>query len=375
MFAIREMAKIPLFLAKQQPSSLWKCFLNFNMLNNLSILLKLFCSKVWSGTWDCSFVVSTQVMSLLEVQTTLWITGPCCCCSVTQSCPTLCNPMNCSTPGLPVLHHLPEFAQVHVHCISDAIQLSHPVMTSFLSALNLSQHQGLFHDLAVHIRWPKYWSFSFSISPSTEYSGLISFKINCFDLLAVQWTLKSLLQHIVQRHQFFATLPSLQSSSHNCTWPLRRPQPWLYGPLSAEWCVCFSTHCLVIAFLPRSNHLLISWLQSPSTVILEPNKRESVTASTFSPSICHDLMGPDTMILIFLKYLVLSQLFHSPSSPSSKGFLVIFLSFCESNFLHFLSLEWYHLHIWGCWCFSWLSWFQLVTHPANHFSWCAQHIG
>ena len=283
MFVIGEMAKIPLFLAKQQPSSLWKCFLNFNMQNNLSILLKLFCSKVWSGTWDCSFVVSTQVMSLLEVQTTLWITEPSCCCSVTHSCPTLCNPMNCSTPGLPVLHHLPEFAQVHFHCISDAIQPSHPVMTSFLSALNLSQYQGLFHEFAVHIRWPKYWSFSFSISPSTEYSGLISFKIDYFDLLAVQWTLKSLLQHIVQRHQFFATLPSLQSSSHNCTWPLRRPQPWLYGPLSTEWCVCFSTHCLVIAFLPRSNHLLISWLQSPSTVILEPNKRKSVTASTFSP--------------------------------------------------------------------------------------------
>ena len=99
---------------------------------------------------------------------------------------------------------------------------------------------------------------------------------------------------IVQRHQFFATLPSLQFSSHNCTWQLRRPQPWLYGPLF----LLFNT-LSVIAFLPRSNHLLISWLQSSSTVILEPDKRKSVTASTFSPSICHDLMGPDTVILVF----------------------------------------------------------------------------
>ena len=152
--------------------------LNFNMQNkSLEHLVKLFCSKVRGGTWDCSFVVSTQVMSLLEVQTTLWITGPCYC-SVTQSCPSLRSPMDCSMPGLPILHHLPEFAQVHVHCISDAIQPSYPMMPSFLSALNLSQYQGLFHELAVHIRWPKYWSFSFSISPSNEYSGLISFKID-----------------------------------------------------------------------------------------------------------------------------------------------------------------------------------------------------
>ena len=142
-------------------------------------------------------------MSLLEVQTTLWITGPCCCCSVAQSCPTPGNPMDCSMPGLPVLHHLPEFAQVHVHCISDAIQPFYPMMPSFLSALNLSQHQGLFHELAVRIRWPKYWSFSFSISPSNDYSGLISFKIDWVDLLAVQWTLKSLLQHHSSKASIF----------------------------------------------------------------------------------------------------------------------------------------------------------------------------
>ena len=90
-----------------------------------------------------------------------------CCCSVTQSCLTLSDPMDCSTPGLPVPHHLPKFAQVHIHCIIDAIQPSHP-LTPSSSALSLSQHQGLFKW--IHIRWPKYWSFSFSISPSSECS-------------------------------------------------------------------------------------------------------------------------------------------------------------------------------------------------------------
>ena len=115
-----------------------------------------------------------------------WMSGerlPCCfcCCSATQLCPTLCHPMGCSTPGLSVPHHLPKFAQVHVHCIGDAIQPSHLLIPSSPSALNLSQHQGLSNESAVHIRWPKYWSFKFSISSSNEYSGLISVKINWFD--------------------------------------------------------------------------------------------------------------------------------------------------------------------------------------------------
>ena len=89
------------------------------------------------------------------------------CCSVAQSCPTLCDPMDCSTSGFPVLHHLLEFAQTHVHWVSDAIQPSHPLSSPSL-ALNLSQHQGLSNELALCIRWPKDWSFS--ISPSSEYS-------------------------------------------------------------------------------------------------------------------------------------------------------------------------------------------------------------
>ena len=110
-----------------------------------------------------------------------------CCHSVTQSRPTLCHPMYCSTRGLPVPHHFLKSAQVHVHCIGDAIQPSHPLTPSFPSALNLSQSFRVFsNEFVLHIRWPKYWSFTFSINPSNEYSGLIALKINWFDLLAVQ---------------------------------------------------------------------------------------------------------------------------------------------------------------------------------------------
>ena len=94
--------------------------------------------------------------------------------SVTQSCPTLCDPMNLSRPGLPVHHQLPEFTQTHVHLVSDAIQPSHPLSSPFPPAPNPSQHQSLSNESTLHIRWPKYWSFSFNISPSNKYSGLIS---------------------------------------------------------------------------------------------------------------------------------------------------------------------------------------------------------
>ena len=108
--------------------------------------------------------------------------------SVAQLCPTLCHPINCSTPRLPVHHQLPEFTQTRVHLVGDTIQPSHPLLSPSPPALNLSQHQGLF-------KWSKYWSFSFNISPSNGHSGLISFRMNWLDLLSVQGTLKSLLQH------------------------------------------------------------------------------------------------------------------------------------------------------------------------------------
>ena len=115
--------------------------------------------------------------------------------SVTQLCLTLIDPMDCSTPGFLVHHQLLEFAQTHDHRVSDAIQPSHPLSSPSPPVFNLSQHQGLFNESALHIRWSKYWNFSFSISLSNEYSGLISNRMDWLDLLAVQGTLKSLLKH------------------------------------------------------------------------------------------------------------------------------------------------------------------------------------
>ena len=115
--------------------------------------------------------------------------------SVAQSCLTLWDPMNCSTPGFPILHCLPEFAQTHVHWVSDAIQPSHPASSPSALPLYLSQQQSLFQWVICSHQVPKYWSFSFSISPFNEYSGLISFRTDWFDLLTVQGTFKSLLRH------------------------------------------------------------------------------------------------------------------------------------------------------------------------------------
>ena len=137
--------------------------------------------------------------------------------SVTQSCLTYCNPMDCSTPGFPVHHQLQELTQTHVHGIGDTIQLFHPLSSPSPPAFNLSQHQG-FSNESVLIRWPKYWNFSFNICPSNEHSGLISFRMNWLYPLAVQGNLKSLFQYhsskalIVQCSAFF------KSNSHIHTW-------------------------------------------------------------------------------------------------------------------------------------------------------------
>ena len=115
--------------------------------------------------------------------------------SVAQSCPTLCDPMDCSTPGFPVHHQLPELTQTHVHWVCDAVQPSYP-LSSFLLLPPIPPSIRVFsNESALRMRWPKYWSFSFSISPSNEHSGLISFRMDWLDLLAVQGTLRSLLQH------------------------------------------------------------------------------------------------------------------------------------------------------------------------------------
>ena len=151
------------------------------------------------------------------------------------------------------------------------------------------------------IRWPKYWSFSFNISPSNKYSGLISFRIDWLDLLAVQGTLKSLLQHhsskasILQLSAFFTVQLSHPYMTTGKTIALTR---WNFVDKVMSLLLNMLSR-LVITFLPRSKHLLISWLQSPSAMILEPRKIKSATVSTVSPSTCYEAMGPDVMIFVF----------------------------------------------------------------------------
>ena len=157
------------------------------------------------------------------------------------------------------------------------------------------------NESTLGMRRPKYWSFSFSISPSKEHPGLISFRMDWLELLAVQGTLKSLLQHhsskasILQRSAFFTVQLSHTYMTTGKTIALTR---WTFvGKVISLLFNMLSM--LVITFLPRSKHLLISWLQSPPAVILEPQKIKSDTVSTVSPSVSHEVMGPDAMILVF----------------------------------------------------------------------------
>ena len=169
----------------------------------------------------------------------------------------------------------------------------------------------------LHMRWPKYWTFSFSISPSDEYPGLISFRMDWLDLLAVQGTLKSLLQHlssnasVLQCSAFLMVQLSHPYMTTGKTIGLTR---WTFvGKVMSLLFNMLSR--LVITLLPRSKCLLISWLQSPSAVILEPPKIKSNTVSTVSPFISNEVMGPDAMILVFWMLSSKSN-FHSPLSLS-----------------------------------------------------------
>ena len=154
------------------------------------------------------------------------------------------------------------------------------------------------NESTLHMRWPKYWSFSVSIIPSKEHPGLISFRMDWLDLLVVQGTLKSLLQHhsskasILWHSAFFIVQLSHPYMTTGKTIALTR-QTFVDKIMSL---LMNMLSRLVVTFLPRSKRLLISWLQSPSAVILEPRK---IKSATVSPSICHEVMGPDAMILVF----------------------------------------------------------------------------
>ena len=168
--------------------------------------------------------------------------------------------MNHSTPGLPVYHQLPESTQTHVHCVSDAIQPSHPLLSPSPPALNLSQNQGLFKESALPIRWSKYWSLSFNISPSNKHPGLISFRKDWLDLLEVQENLKSLLQHhsskasILQHSAFFIVQLSHPYMTTGKTTALSR-QSFVKKVMSLLFNMLSRS---VIAFLPRSKQLFVS---------------------------------------------------------------------------------------------------------------------
>ena len=203
-------------------------------------------------------------------------------------------------PGFPVHHQLLEPTQTHVHRIGDAIQPSHPL--PFPSPPTFNPSIRVFsNELVLRIKGPGYWSFSFSISPSNEYSGLISFRMDWLDLLAVQGILKSLLQHhsskasILQYSAFFIVQLSHPYMTIGKMIALTRRT--FVGKVMSLLFHMLSR--LVISFPPRSKCLLISWLQSPSAVILEPPKMTSLTVSIVSPSICHEVMASDAMMLVF----------------------------------------------------------------------------
>ena len=173
----------------------------------------------------------------------------CCCCSVTNWCPALCDPMGCSTPMSVTSLSLSLFPRV---CSNSCLLSLWCYLTISSSATlflpsTFPSIRIFFNKSAFRVRWPKYWSFSFSISPSSEYSGLIPFRIDLFNLQFKG--LSSIFSSIfssttIQKHQFFNTKPSLWSNSHIHTWLLEKPWLWLCGPLSVKWCLCFLTCCL-----------------------------------------------------------------------------------------------------------------------------------
>ena len=201
--------------------------------------------------------------------------------------------MHCRTPGLPVHHQLLKFTQTHANWVRDAIQPSHPLLSPCPLARKPSQHQSF--PMSQLFSWGgQSRSFSFSIIPSKQHPGLISFRMDWVDLLAVQGTLKGLLQHhsskasILQRSAFFIAQLSHPYMTTGKTIALTNRT--FVGKVMSLLLNILSR--LVITLLPRSKHLLISWLQSLSAVILEPPKIKSDTVSTVSPSISHEVMGP-----------------------------------------------------------------------------------
>ena len=229
-----------------------------------------------------------------------------------------------------LLHYLLEFAQIYLNWVGFAISPSCPLSPLLLLPSIFPSIRVFSSESALCIRWPKYWSFSFSISPSNEYSGLISFRMDWLDFLTVQGSLKSLLQH----HNSKASI--LQCSSFLM---VHLSHPYMTTGetialiirtfVSKAMSLLFNTPSrFVIAFLPKRNCLSVSWLQSLSAVILEPKKIKSVTASTFFPSVCHEVMGLDAMILVFWM-LSFKPAFSPSTTPDNSCNCII--CFCQQG--------------------------------------------
>ena len=215
--------------------------------------------------------------------------------SFAQSCLTLCDPTDCSTPGLPIHHQLPGLTQIHVHWVGDVIQPFHPLSSPFSPAFSLSQYQGLFKWVSSLHQVAKVLSFSFSISSSNEYSGLIYFRIDWFDLLAVQGTLRRLLQHhslkasVLQHWVFFMVqlsqpyMATIKTMALTIWIIVSKLMSLLFNMLSR----------FLIAFFPRSKCLLISRLQSLSTLNFGAQENKVRQHFHYLPQSdgtrCHDL--------------------------------------------------------------------------------------
>ena len=275
--------------------------------------------EVWSGDWTAPLRGGEHRWPLVET------TGGCCSVSKLRQFATPWIATHQVSLSFTISWSLLKLISIESVMPSNHLILCRPLLLlpSIFPSIRVFSHKS-----ALCIRWPKYWSFTFNISLSNEYSGLISFRIDWFDLLAAEGTLKSFLQHqsskastlwcsaffIVQlSHPYMATGKTIALSRQSF---VSQVMSLLYNMLSR----------LVIVFLPRSKHLLISWLQSPFAVVSERPKIKSLNFSIVSPSICHEVMGLDAMIFVSESW-VWSQLFHSPLSLSSGGSLVL---------LHFL---------------------------------------
>ena len=229
------------------------------------------------GTWKSSVIQFSSVQSLSHVQliATPWTAAHQACLSITNS------------------QSLLKLTSIELVMPSNHLILCHPLLLppSIFPSIQVFSNESI-----LRISWPKYWSFSFSISPSSEYSGLISFRMDWLDILAIQATLKNILKHhspkesILPRSAFF-----IVSHPYMTAGKIIALTRWTFvGKVMSLIFNMLSR--LVITFLPRSKRLLISWLQSPSAVILEPRK---IKSATVSPSISYEVMGPDAMIFVF----------------------------------------------------------------------------